>query len=118
MTDELAKIVDATLDAHGVRGKRVAVALSGGMDSVVLLELMHERRSARQLSLSAIHVNHQINDKASEWEAFCRALCERRGIAFAAQRVQVIPDGSGIEAVARRMRYRVFASVDVDFVAL
>ena len=118
MTDELAKIVDATLDAHGVRGKRMAVALSGGIDSVVLLDLMHERRAARQLSLSAIHVNHQINDKASEWEAFCRALCERRGIAFAAQRIHVIPDGSGIEAVARRMRYQVFASVEVDFVAL
>ena len=118
MTDELAQIVDGTLDAHAVRGKRVAIALSGGMDSVVLLDLLHALRASRELSLSAIHVNHQISSHAHEWEAFCRLLCERRGIALAVQRVQVTPDGSGMEAAARRLRYRAFASIDVDFVAL
>jgi len=118
MTDEVAASLEATLDAHAVRGKRVTVALSGGMDSVVLLELMHERRSARELSLGAIHVNHQISPHAAEWEQFCRDLCERRGVAFTAQRVQVMPDGCGIEAAARRLRYSAFASVDADFVAL
>jgi len=118
MTDELAQIVDGTLDAHAVRGKRVAVALSGGMDSVVLLDLLHELRISRQLSLSAIHVNHQISSHAGEWEAFCRSLCDQRGIALTVQRVQVAPDGSGIEAAARQLRYRAFASIDADFVAL
>ena len=118
MDDELAAIVDGALDAHSVRGKRVAVALSGGLDSVVLLNLLHERRSVRELSLSAIHVNHQLSSHAGEWEHFCRALCERHGVGFTVQRVQVTPDGSGIEAAARQLRYRAFASVDADFVAL
>jgi tRNA(Ile)-lysidine synthase len=118
MTDELAQIVDGTLDAHAVRGKRVAVALSGGMDSVVLLDLLHGLRISRQLSLSAIHVNHQISSHAGEWEAFCRSLCDQRGVALTVQRVQVAPDGSGIEAAARQLRYRAFASIDADFVAL
>ena len=118
MTDELAQIVDGTLEAHAVRGKRVAIGLSGGMDSVVLLDLLHALRASRELSLSAIHVNHQISSHAHEWEAFCRSLCERRGIALTVQRVQVTPDGSGMEAAARRLRYRAFASIDADFVAL
>jgi tRNA(Ile)-lysidine synthase len=118
MSDELAAIVDGALDEHSVRGKRVAVALSGGLDSVVLLNLLHERRTVRELSVSAIHVNHQLSAHAGEWEHFCRALCERHGVGFTVQRVQVTPEGSGIEAAARQLRYRAFASVDADFVAL
>ena len=118
MTDGLAQIVDATLDAHGVRGKRIAIGLSGGMDSVVLLDVLHELHASRELSLSAIHVNHQISAHAGEWEALCRALCARRGIALTVERVKVTPDGSGMEAAARRLRYRAYASIDADFVAL
>jgi tRNA(Ile)-lysidine synthase len=118
MTDELSAIVDRALDAHAVRGKRVAIGLSGGMDSVVLLDLLHARRAAKQLSLSAIHVNHQISTQAGEWEEFCRLLCEGYGVALTVERVEVTADGSGIEAAARRLRYRAFATVDADFVAL
>lgn len=118
MTDEFAAIVNDTLDAHSVRGKRVAIGLSGGMDSVALLDLLHEARAARELSLSAIHVNHQLSPHAGEWEAFCRSLCAARGIALTVQHVQVKPDGSGVEAAARQLRYHAFAAVDADFVAL
>lgn len=118
MTDELAGIVNGTLDAYALRGKRVAIALSGGVDSVVLLDLLHELRASQELSLSAVHVNHQISTHAGEWEAFCRSLCERRGIPLTVQRVQVTPDGSGVEAAARRLRYRAYASIDADYVAL
>lgn len=118
MTDDLAEVVKGTLGAYGLSGKRIAIALSGGVDSVVLLELLHELRASQQLSLSAVHVNHQISARAGDWEAFCRALCERRGIALTARRVRVTPDGTGIEAAARVSRYAVYASIDADYVAL
>ncbi|HEX7951984.1 MAG TPA: tRNA lysidine(34) synthetase TilS [Burkholderiales bacterium] len=118
MTDELAQIVSSTLDALGVRGRRIAIGLSGGMDSVVLLDVMHGLQLSRQLSLSAIHVNHQISPQAGAWEEFCRNLCARRGLALSVERVQVSAAGSGIEAAARQLRYRAYAALDVDFVAL
>src|SRR5258708_3799551 len=118
MTDEFTEILDGVLEAHPVRAKRVAIGLSGGMDSVVLLDLFHRLHASRELSLSAIHVNHQISPHAGEWEAFCRSLCERRAIALTVRRVQVTPDGSGVEVAARRVRYRAYASIDADFVAL
>ena len=68
MTEELAGIVNGTLDAYALRGKRVAIALSGGVDSVVLLDLLHELRGSQELSLSAVHVNHQLSAHAGEWE--------------------------------------------------
>src|SRR5258708_38499389 len=101
MTDEFTEILDGVLEAHAVRAKRVAIGLSGGMDSVVLLDLFHRLHASRELSLSAIHVNHQISPHAGEWEAFCRSLCERSAIALTVRRVQVTPDGSGVEAAAR-----------------
>ncbi|MEO8165986.1 MAG: tRNA lysidine(34) synthetase TilS, partial [Betaproteobacteria bacterium] len=75
-------------------------------------------RVARDLALSAVHVNHQISPRAGEWELFCRALCERRGIGITVQRVDVVAAGSGIEAAARKLRYRAFATLEADFVAL
>jgi tRNA(Ile)-lysidine synthase len=118
MTDELAVLMARTLDAYALRGKRIAIALSGGMDSVVLLDLLHELRVSWELSLSAIHVNHQMSAYADDWETFCRSLCQRRGISLTVQRVQVTPDGSGFEAAARRLRYRAYAAIEADFVAL
>jgi len=118
MTDQLAVIVNGMLDAYAPQGKRIAIALSGGVDSVVLLDVLHELRASRELSLSAVHVNHQISTHAGEWEAFCRSICDQRGIALTVQRVQVTPDGSGVEAAARRLRYQAYASVEADYVAL
>ncbi len=118
MTDELAEIVNGTLNACALRGKRIALALSGGVDSVVLLDVLHELRASQEFSLSAVHVNHQISTHAGEWEEFCGSLCERRAIVLTVHRVQVTPDGSGVEAAARRLRYLAYASIDADYVAL
>ncbi|MFL6580437.1 MAG: tRNA lysidine(34) synthetase TilS [Burkholderiales bacterium] len=118
MNEELPAVFDRTLDAYGVRGVRVAIALSGGMDSIVLLDLMDRCRATRKLSLSAIHVNHQISPHAAKWEKFCRSFCQQREIKITVQRVSVSAGDSGIEAAARQLRYRTFASVNAEIVAL
>jgi tRNA(Ile)-lysidine synthase TilS/MesJ len=44
MTERLLHIVAAVLETHAVRGRRVAVGLSGGVDSVVLLDILGRLR--------------------------------------------------------------------------
>ena len=61
MTERLLETVAAVLETHAVRGRRVAVGLSGGVDSVVLLDVLGRLRNDLRLALSAIHVNHQIS---------------------------------------------------------
>jgi tRNA(Ile)-lysidine synthase len=118
MSGGLVQSVASALDAHAVRGKRVAIGLSGGLDSVVLLDVLDELRVSHDLALSAIHVNHQISPHAGDWERFCGELCAKRNIALSVRQVQVKPEGSGLEAAARQQRYRAYASIDADFIAL
>lgn len=118
MNDQVLGRVAGVLVAQGVRSRRVAVGLSGGLDSVVLLDLLNHLRSDFDLALSAIHVNHGISVHAADWEQFCGSMCAALGIPLRVERVKVSNLGEGVEAAARRLRYLVFASVDADFVAL
>ena len=115
----ILKTVCDCLLRHGAGGKRVCVGLSGGRDSVVLLDLLHRLRPTMALQLSAIHVHHGLSSHASEWAAFCKAYCDQ--LAVPMQRVDVQIDrnaAGGIEANARAARYEAFKSVEADFVAV
>jgi tRNA(Ile)-lysidine synthase len=115
----VAEAIRNTLQDLEVRDCAVCVALSGGIDSVSLLDGLLQIGPARGLRLSALHVNHGLSPHASSWEAFCRALCDARGITLSCVRVRVEREsGSGLEAAARIARYAVFAESDADFVAL
>jgi tRNA(Ile)-lysidine synthase len=92
--------------------RRIAVALSGGIDSVTLLHQLKDR------GVSAIHVHHGLSPHADRWAAFCRKLCKRWGVPLKVYRVKVSRAGEGLEAAARRARYEAFAKADADCIAL
>lgn len=100
------------LPAHS----RLCVALSGGLDSVLLLHTA-ARLFREPGQLSAIHVNHQLQPNAPETESFCQALC--RALDLPCQVVRVVVAASsteegtgtgGLEEAARTARYRAFES--------
>jgi tRNA(Ile)-lysidine synthase len=100
-------------------GARIAVALSGGRDSIVLLDAASRVAPELGIALCAAHVHHGLSPNADAWERFCAAECERRGIPLETRRVDVPRAGAdGIEAAARRARYQALAGVDADAVAL
>ena len=99
------------------RGNRLAVGLSGGIDSVVLLDILTRLARRLHFSLSAVHVNHQLSPHAAQWSRFCRALCRERGIPIHVAKVR-IRRGDSIEAAARAARLAVLAKVDADYVVL
>ncbi|HSC95108.1 MAG TPA: tRNA lysidine(34) synthetase TilS [Burkholderiales bacterium] len=96
---------------------RLLTGLSGGVDSVVLLDLLQRVSRTLRFRLSALHINHQLSRNAARWSAFCRDLCRRRGISFESVRVEV-RRGDSLEAAARDARYAVFARQQCDFVVL
>jgi tRNA(Ile)-lysidine synthase len=81
----------------------LAVMLSGGRDSVCLLDLAVRLRGAD--AVSVLHVNYGLREEADEDERHCRELCERLGVALEVERPQR-PEGAGnLQAWARERRY-------------
>jgi tRNA(Ile)-lysidine synthase len=114
----IIQTVRAALLRHGLHGQSVCVGLSGGPDSIVLLDTLDRLRAELQLRLTAIHVNHQISSHAAAWEEFCSSVCRARGISLEVRRVTVVAGEFGMEASARALRYEAFAEMDCDVVAL
>lgn len=89
---------------------RVVVALSGGRDSMTLLDvvarLFHRHDQYLISRVDAVYINHGLSPNASAWEEHCRVECEKRKITFHAIAVKVKRRGEGIEAAARDARYR------------
>jgi tRNA(Ile)-lysidine synthase len=105
--------VRAFFDSFDVTGKRVAVGLSGGVDSVVLLHAV-----MRHARVFAVHVHHGLSPNADSWTRFCRKLCRQWRVPLSVRRVKVAKRGEGLEAAAREARYRVFRAVRCDALLL
>lgn len=87
----------------------VEVGLSGGLDSVVLLHLLHRMREFRHFDLRAVHVHHGLSTNADSWAKFCQDYCQRLHVALRVCRVNVEKQGKGLEAAARAARYQAFS---------
>lgn len=86
------------------------VGFSGGVDSSVLLHLLHRWRAANPGAppLTAIHVNHGMQDAADDWQQHCEEVCKKLQLPLLCHRVSVDQGPAGAEAAAREARYRVF----------
>ncbi len=96
----------------------VAVALSGGADSVCLLYLCTKLRERLPFSLSAAHVNHGLREEADREADFCRKLCQKWQVPFFETKGCAKQPGQNTEAVGRAMRYTFFESLEQDKIAL
>ncbi len=100
-------------------GGSILLGLSGGVDSVVLLHLLHQLSPRNEWRLSALHVHHGISSQADAWAAFCADLCARCDIPLQIVQVDITPlREMGIEAAARKLRHEVLSRQPVDFIAL
>ncbi|HUL64880.1 MAG TPA: tRNA lysidine(34) synthetase TilS [Burkholderiaceae bacterium] len=104
----------ASADLAGAARTRVrhaaplVIALSGGRDSMTLLDLAVRLRDERVRAfgeLVAVHVHHGMQKAADEWVEFCSQMCTKLGVALDVRRVTVRPQARGPEAAARAARY-------------
>jgi tRNA(Ile)-lysidine synthase len=84
-------------------GAPVLAMLSGGRDSVCMLDLAV--RAAGAGAVAALHVNYRLRDGSDEDERHCAALCESLDVELAVERPRR-PEGPGnLQAWARDARY-------------
>ena len=100
-------------------GNHLIVALSGGMDSVVLIDLLSKLSAKMQFTLSAVHIDHGISVNSNGWAQFSRKLCRSLGISLKTTKLKLKRGpGVNLESVARDARYQVFSSLRADYVVL
>lgn len=81
----------------------VLVLLSGGRDSVCVLDLATRARGPEPVS--ALHVNYGLRDDAGEAERHCVELCERLGVGLEVERPERLEGAGNLQAWARDQRY-------------
>jgi tRNA(Ile)-lysidine synthase len=91
-------------------GDRLAVAVSGGADSVALLRVLLEVRAELGIVLSVAHVNHKLRARESdEDEEFVTGLARQHGLDLHLCTAPAAKNaGTGVEGAAREARYRFF----------
>ena len=104
--DVLKQVLTALQESYVRVGmpKTVAVAVSGGADSVALLFLLKTLTDLYPIQLICCHVNHGLRDESSEEALFVQSLCETWHIPFHARALS-LQITSNIEETARKARY-------------
>ncbi|HBV22017.1 MAG TPA: tRNA lysidine(34) synthetase TilS [Nitrosomonas sp.] len=111
--------VQQVLQAHIRQDCHLAIGLSGGIDSVVLLDILVTLSQQMPFELSAIHVNHGISDYAEYWSHFCCHLCYSYGIPVTVSYLNIRKaTGVSLEAAARERRYQIFNRLHADYLVL
>lgn len=120
----ISKVLN-TLKTHSMlhRGDMVIVALSGGADSVCLLDVLLRLKDEAGISVSAAHINHNLRgDESDRDEEFVRSICKKADVPlyFRSVDVKALSDksGEGFEAVGRRVRYEFFDELSKEHNAL
>ena len=99
--------------------KSMTVALSGGVDSVVLLNLLHQLQKKHHFTLKASHVHHGLSQNADKWVKFCEKLCGKLSVPLDIHYIQLPKKKSlGIEGEARQLRYEKLLQSKSDVVVL
>jgi tRNA(Ile)-lysidine synthase len=111
LSNQLLQHIRAQHFVHA--GDRLAVAVSGGADSVALLHLLLEIREKLGIVLSVAHFNHKLRGRASDAdEKFVAKLAARHDLPFHVSHADVAAkakrDKSNLEDTARRARYAFF----------
>lgn len=108
--------VERTMARHGMLapGDRVVVAVSGGPDSVCLLDILYRLKDALGVNLVVAHLDHGLRPGVDEEETrFVASLADSLNLRFFTQKTGgvIAPEEASLEEKARDLRYRFFASV-------
>mgnify|MGYP003576264779 FL=1 len=89
----------------------IAIACSGGLDSMALLHLAHAWTQEQGIPLHVFHVHHGLSPNADAWLAHCEAASAAVKAVFAHRRVEVVKGKDGVEQAARKLRYRALGAM-------
>ena len=98
-------------------GDKIVLGVSGGPDSICMLDMMRELKEEKNIDFEiyVAHVNHMIREEAIEDEKYVQNYCLKHNIKFFVKRVDVQKIANdkkiGTEEAGRKVRYDFFEEV-------
>ena len=98
-------------------GDKVVVAVSGGPDSITMLDILNEIKNEKiiDFEISVAHINHMIREEAKSDELYVKNYCEEKNIDFYSKSIDVLKlannNKTGTEEMGRIVRYKFFDEV-------
>ena len=124
MNNKIIDIIDNTIEKYGMlsQGDRVLVAVSGGADSMLLLNFMISIKDKYGLTIAAAHIEHGIRGQESVDDAvFVENFCNEHHIEFHKLSIDAVNEAKalkiGVEEYSRKRRYEFFDSISCDKIA-
>jgi len=114
VNNENLECVGEFVSANGLilAGDKVGVGVSGGVDSITLLQYLHTIASKYGFTLVAVNVNHNIRPESKKDTLFVSKFCQARGIELVKYSVDVPTfaktNKMSMEQAARIKRYECF----------
>lgn len=108
---DLVAATDPVFDAYlsQTSDAPLALAFSGGGDSLALLLAAHAWAGARGRRLIVLHVDHGLQATSSAWAAHCRDIAQRLNLRFEILAWTGPKPATGLPAAARAARHRLLA---------
>jgi len=90
-------------------GDKIVLGVSGGPDSISMLNILNEIKEEYKFEIYVAHINHMIREEAEDDEKYVQQYCKEKGIEFFAKRIDVQQIASknkiGTEEAGRNIRY-------------
>lgn len=115
--EEFEKQVRNTMNQYNLieEGDRIVVCVSGGPDSICLLDILNTLQKEYGIHLLVAHVNHGIREEAEEDENYVKDYCLKNQIPCFVKRANVIEEAKkqkrGLEETGRMVRYDFFEEI-------
>lgn len=111
-----SKVIDTIKRYNLIQsGDKLVLGVSGGPDSISMLNILNEIKEEWQFQIYVAHINHMIRKEADDDEIYVQQYCEKNNIPFFVKRVNVQEIANiekiGTEEAGRNIRYEFFEEI-------
>ena len=97
-------------------GDKIVLGVSGGPDSIAMLDILNQLKDEMNFEIYVVHVNHNIRGKdADEDEEYVKKYCEKYNIKCFSKKIDVPTIAKtkkiGTEEAGRNVRYECFEEI-------
>ena len=99
------------IEKLNINNKTIIAAVSGGPDSMLLLEILLELKDKLNFKIVVAHVHHNLRIESDVEAKEVEKYCKNNNLIFEMKKIEEYPNGKFSEEVARKIRYEFFDEI-------